>query len=237
MATKYGGELIMQTSFISPQRRMLVINPNTNPEVTARVRLAVDGSARFDSHIEVVNPLEGPFSIVTAQDRETAKEQVLDIAAKTMSDPFDAYILACFDDFAVDEVAFATGRVTIGMCEAGMLAASRIAPTFSIVTTVKSAVQGIVELTKKYEVDKVSLVRAADISIEDAAAFGQTSECLDKAIQSAIDDDHAQAILLGSGALAGYGDELSFRFGVPFVDGVSEAVKLAEQRIVLSRNY
>ena len=75
-------------------RRVLVINPNTNPRVTERVRQV---AKRFESSVlsfEVVNPDVGPFSIESDLDKSQAEFHVLALMRQRASMLYDAYVLA-----------------------------------------------------------------------------------------------------------------------------------------------
>ena len=58
-------------------RRVLVINPNTNPLVTARVRGVCQHYEGPQLHFEVINPESGPFSIVSDEDKQQAEVNAL----------------------------------------------------------------------------------------------------------------------------------------------------------------
>ncbi len=125
-------------------RRVLVVNPNTNPAVTALVAQACSPFAHANLRFDVVNPLQGPFSIENAGQREEAERQVLALVAQRCAvERHDAYVTACFDDLALQALRARMPEPVIGTCEAGIAAARTLTPRFVIVTTVADAVPGI----------------------------------------------------------------------------------------------
>ncbi len=205
--------------------RLLVLNPNTNPEVTRRVRRVAEPFARAGLQLEVCNPPTGPFSIENAVQRCEAELTVIAWLRARPGPAPDAIVLACFDDLALHEARRLTGRPVVGTCEAGIAAARAHAPRFAIVTTVHDAVPGIRVLMARYHAGPQATVRAAGIGVADAA--GASASALQRIAQTAraaIDDDGAGAILLASGGLTGLAPALSEQLGVPVVDGVQAAI-------------
>ena len=72
-------------------------------------------------------------------------------------------------------------------------------------------------------------MRAAGIGVADAAGDGEAAEkWVLAAIAEAIGADGAEAILLGSGGLAGKAPHLRSKVPVPVTDGIQAAVTMAE---------
>jgi allantoin racemase len=72
-------------------------------------------------------------------------------------------------------------------------------------------------------------VRAADVAVLDLEKPGSDArKRIAGEIARALEDDRADAIVLGCAGMADYAAALSTEFGVPVVDGVAAAVALAE---------
>ncbi len=210
-------------------RRLLVINPNTNPAVSARVKAESDKIVDNDTQVTVINPASGPWSIETPAHRREAVPLVISLVQASLHEHYDACALACFDDIGLFESRRIAGVPVVGPCEAGIAAARSVAERFTIVTTVHAAVPGIQALIKRYGVSDICTVRAAGIGVADAAAGSDaTSARIAQSIKEAIQLDGAEAILLGSGGLTGQSLPLAQMFGLPVIDGVMAAVKMAE---------
>ena len=210
-------------------RRVLVVNPNTNPAVTALVAQACSPFAHADLRFDVVNPPQGPFSIENAAQREEAERQVLALVAqRRATEHHDAYVTACFDDLALQALRARMPEPVVGTCEAGIAAARTLTPRFVIVTTVADAVPGIAVLMQRYGAGELATVRAAGLGVAEAAAAGtQSLDRLVHTVRAAAREDGARAVLLASGGLTGRAETLSRATGLPVVDGVSAAIARA----------
>ena len=213
----------------APGQRLLIINPNTNSAVTQGIRAAALGVVEPATEVIAVNPLVGPYSIETPDDRAEAEPQLIALLRENLSRRFDAYILGCFDDIGLFEARALTQAPVVGTCEAGIAAARTMARRFSIITTVHSAVPGIHDILERYGAADICTVRAAGIGVADAASGGDATKTkLLQTIREAIEIDGAEAILLGSGGLAGKAPALRAHVSVPMIDGIQAAVKMAE---------
>ena len=208
-------------------RRLLIVNPNSNPQVTARVQACADRILGPACTGFAVQPPGSPYSIQTPADRALAEPLALALLARHPG--YDAYVMACFDDIAVAPArAFLTAPI-IDAVDASITAARAVASRFSIVTTVEAMVPGIQSLVARLGAAGQCTVRAAGIGVAAAAAGDpEALRQLDAAITQARDHDRAQAIILGSGGLTGYATRLSQRHGLAVIDGIEAALRLAE---------
>lgn len=206
----------------------MIINPNTNRAVTDRVKQAAIARSEPGVEIEVVNPKEGPVSIESAQERQQAEHQVLGLIWEKRVYGYDAYLMACFDDIALEQARKIVQVPVLGTCEPSIAAAKSLSKRFSVITTVHQAVPGIEALMRHYDAGQDCTVRAAGIGVAQAARGGKlaTGPVL-AAARAALREDGAEAILLASGGLTGYGEALSESIGVPVVDGVYSAIDQA----------
>ncbi|ETX27300.1 aspartate/glutamate racemase family protein [Roseivivax isoporae] len=208
-------------------RRLLVVNPNANPRVTARVQASADRVLGPDCVALAVQPSEGPEAIETLADRRRAEPHALDLLSRHRG--YDGYVMACFDDIAVGAARRFLRAPVVDAVEASLAVARLFAPRFGIVTTVETMVPGIRALVEAMGVAGQCSVRAAGIGVSSAAAGGdETDARLDATIETARNMDGAGAIVLGSGGLTGRAAALSARHGLPVIDCIEAAVLLAD---------
>jgi allantoin racemase len=154
--------------------------------------------------------------------------------ARGERDGAGAAVIACFDDTGLD-AARAMARIpVIGVCEAALAIASFIAQRFTVVTTMDRSLVPVEALVRRYGMSGRARVRAAEIpvlSLEDPAS-GATAR-LRSEIARALDEDRAEAIVLGCAGMADLAAAFQREFGVPVIDGVAAAVKQAEALIAL----
>ncbi len=208
-------------------RRILVVNPNGNPEVTRLVSDAATGVLDRATSARVLHPEGSPRSIETRADRAVAEPLAIDLLSRHPG--YDAYVMACFDDIAVSGGRRFLEAPIVCAAEAAISVARLFAPRIAIVTTVDTMVPGIRALVAALGAGDICTVRAAGIGVASAAAGGaEISRKLDATIQDARNFDGAGAIILGSGGLPGRARALSARHGIPVIDSIEAALTMAE---------
>lgn len=196
--------------------------------MTEKIAIAARAVARSDTQIIATNSQNGPASIQGYLD---IAECIPGLIAEIKRHPeVDAIVIACFDDTGLDAVRCLVDVPVIGIGEAAYHAASMIAVRFSVITTLSRSVSGLeTNLTRYGLASRCVKVRATDIPVlrlehGDAA----TTDKIRQEIRSAINEDKAEAIVLGCAGMTDLMDQLAKEFGVPVVDGVAFAVTLAE---------
>ena len=111
-----------------------------------------------------------------------------------------------------------------------MQVATTIAARFSIVTTLPRSVPIIEDLIRHYGAEhQCRSVRSVDMPVLDLEIEPERAEeRLMREIEAARDQDGAEAIVLGCAGMSELCARLQARSGMPVIDGVSAAVKLAE---------
>ncbi|WP_407492987.1 aspartate/glutamate racemase family protein [Pseudooceanicola sp. MF1-13] len=215
-------------------RRLLVVNPNGNADVTRLIARIADQVLPAGTTAHVVNPEHSPHSIQTLADRRQAEPLAIDLLARNRG--YDAYVMACFDDIAVHSGRSFLGAPVVCAVEASLSVARLFAPRISIVTTVESMVPGIRTVVDALGASRTCNVRAAGIGVASAAAGGDEIERrLDDTIADARNFDGAGVVILGSGGLAGRASDLSARHGLPVIDSIEAAISLGALAANVSR--
>lgn len=176
----------------------------------------------------------GPVSIEGYYDEAFAVPGLLLEIAEGSAEGADAAIIACFDDTGLDAARAMASIPVIGICEAAVATAALIAQRFSIVTTLDRSIMPVRGLVQRYGMAERATVRAANVpvlSLEDPSSDARA--ILWAEIEKALEVDAAEAIVLGCAGMADLARRLQGEFGVPVIDGVSAAVKLAESLITL----
>ncbi len=208
--------------------RLLVINPNTTASMTEKIGKAAKAAASPTTEIVAVNPQDGPPSIEGYYDEVFVVPGI--IAEMAKAGAVDAYVIACFDDTGLDAARCATEMPVIGIGEAAFHLATLIAGKFSVVTTLARSIPAIEHNLAKYGLaSRCANVRASDVAVLDLELPGSDARSRVSAeIARAIAEDRAEAIVLGCAGMADLAHALSLEHGVPVLDGVACAVRLAE---------
>lgn len=210
--------------------RVLIINPNTTASMTEKIGIAAREVAGAGTEIVARNPATGPASIQGPEDGEAALPGLFAEIDKSNAEDFDAIIIACFDDTGLYEARGRTTRPVIGIGEAGYHAATLVAGRFSVVTTLSVSVPVIEDNIRLYGFDaRCARVRASEVPVLELERPGSDAfRTISLEIATALSHDDADAIVLGCAGMADLAHRLSQEHGVPVIDGVAAAVKLAE---------
>lgn len=147
----------------------------------------------------------------------------------------DGYVIACFGDPALYAARELARGPVIGIAEAAMHAASMIAPSFTVVTTLKRTCGMAWHLAERYGMTRFCRnVRATDVAVLDLDIPGsEARSIIVEECRRALDEDDADSIVLGCAGMAEFAKEIEQEIGVPVVEGVTAAVKWAEALIAL----
>lgn len=208
--------------------RILVINPNTTASMTEKIGKAAQSAASPTTEIIAVNPPDGPPSIEGYYDEVFSIPGM--IAEMAKANAVDAFVIACFDDTGLDAARCATEAPVIGIGEAAFHLATLVAGKFSVVTTLARSVPAIEHNLTKYGLaSRCAKVRASDVPVLDLELPGsKANRRISAEIARAIAEDKAEAVVLGCAGMADLAHALSLEHGIPVLDGVACAVRLAE---------
>ena len=105
-----------------------------------------------------------------------------------------------------------------------------MARSYSVVTTLRRSVPAIEDRLKLAGLlDRCASIRASGMSTleVDADPAGAVRGIVEEA-RLAVEGDHAEAICLGCAGMAGLEEAITAEVGVPVIDGIGAAVRLAE---------
>lgn len=215
--------------------KIMIINPNTTASMTQKIGRIGQTIAGPNTVIVATQPDSGPVSIESHFDEAVSAVGVLEEVKKGESNGMDAYIIACFGDPALLAARELTSAPVLGIAEAAFHVASFVSTKFSIVTTLGRTKIIAEELLKRYGfMEHCAKIRAAEIPVltledePDRALALIVEEC-----KRARDEDGIGAIVLGCGGMADLTGYISEQVGLPIIEGVSAAVKLAEGLVSL----
>lgn len=218
--------------------KICLVNPNTTEAMTEKAAKAARLVVGQGTDVVATNPSMGPESIEGYYDEVFSIPGLIDEITKH---PADAYVLACFDDTGLDAARCVTEKPVVGIGEAAYHMASMLGSRFGVVTTLSRSVAALEHNLVKYGLmARCSGVRASDVPVLELESITpdnkESNPALDKIseqIEAAIKIDQAEAIVLGCAGMADLARRLSSDFGVPVVDGVAAAAKMAESLAAL----
>jgi Asp/Glu/hydantoin racemase len=211
--------------------KLLLLNGNTDPSITERM---AQGARKMCTH-EII-PLTARFGaryIASRAAAAVAAHAVLDALAEEIGrenpQGFDAAIIGCFGDPGLEAARECFPIPIIGMADAAIFAALRIAPRVAVLTGGAAWVPMLEEffLLRGLGPDKVRVAAIPPtgdmIAREPARAAGLLAETARGEIARG-----AGVILLGGAGLVGLDAMVAPQITVPLLDGLRCAIEAAE---------
>ena len=208
--------------------RVLVINPNTTASMTRKIGAAAMAAASKGTLVTSVNPNSGPASIEGYFDEAFSVPGLIGEIRKAPE--MDAYVVACFDDTGLDAARCIATAPVVGIGEAAFHMASLVSGTFSVVTTLSGRCRPS-STTLRSMGWRRGAPRYGRRTCRCSRSKTQGSDArqrISREIARALDEDRAEAIVLGCAGMTDLAASLTAEHGVPVLDGVACAVKLCE---------
>ncbi|MFS0647576.1 aspartate/glutamate racemase family protein [Siminovitchia sp. 179-K 8D1 HS] len=211
--------------------RIKIINPNTTESMTKNIQSAGEKYASSNTEIIAVSPSTGPASIESYFDEYLAVPGVMEEILKgDHTENVDAYVIACFGDPGLYAAREITDKPVVGIAEAAITISKFIAPNFSIVSVLDRSRKMSEEVVKMHGAEgRCKSIRSTGLSVlEFDRDLKKGLNALSNTSKKAVEEDGAESILLGCAGFVSFVEDLQKELGVPVLDGVSPAVKLAE---------
>ena len=208
-------------------RRILVINPNSNVSVTrglekSLVPLCKDLGVEVECHTIA----EGPFGIESDEDIEQVVPLVVEHIGQHPG--FEAYVIACYSDPGLAEARRVIAAPVLGIHESATALCAAQGRRFGVLALGRESIQRHIAYVRQLGFQAYHAgERPMDISVDEAANEPAT---LDKIIDSGrllIEEDGAETIILGCAGLAAWRKDAERSLGIPVIDPVMAAVTTA----------
>ena len=209
--------------------KIIVVNVNTSESMTGVIAAGARRYASPGTQVEVLRPYFGPAAVDCAFESYLSAVGVMD-RVLAYRETYDAVVLAGFGEHGRDGLQELISQPVVEICEASAQVAMLIARTFSVITTLRRSVPAIEDRLKLAGLlDRCASVRASGMSTleVDADPRGAVRGIVEQA-RIAVEQDHAEAICLGCAGMAGLEQAITAELGVPVIDGIGAAVRLAE---------
>ena len=215
--------------------RILVVNPNTTVAMTDKIAAAARIAAGPGTEIVAATSAEGPASIEGFFDGALSLPGLLAEIRAADTAGVDAHVIACFDDTGLDAARSLAAGPVVGIGEAACHVASLVSGRFSVVTTLSRSIPVLQQnLMRSGLAFRCASVRAAEVPVLALERpNGAARQRISAEIATALRDDGAEAIVLGCAGMVDLAGSLAVEHGVPVIEGVSAAVKLAETLVAL----
>jgi allantoin racemase len=214
--------------------KLLVVNVNTTATMTAAIAASARSVAARGTEIIGLTPTVGAESVEGNFESYLAAVAVMS-AVTTYDGPFDAVIQAGFGEHGREGLQELLDVPVVDITEAAGHVASLIGHRYSVVTTLDRTVPLIEDrLLVAGLRERCASVRSSGLSVLELEDDPDGAvKAIVREAELAVRDDRAEVICLGCGGMAGLDEAVRQATGVPVVDGVTAAVKLAESLVAL----
>ena len=203
--------------------KILIINPNSDPGMTAVIQRSADDFAQGEYEVVCKLTPGAPAFIETYEDIVRAAPGMVQLL-KDNEEAFDAFVIACHDDPNLEAMKEITRKPVVGIGEASMKMASMLGHRFSVVSTMQHSIPNKEAQVRKLHLE--GMLASVKAPPEEMAAASDEAKYL-KAAQMALEEDMAEVIVLGCAGMSGLDKRLSEQIGAPVLDGVVCALILA----------
>ena len=176
----------------------------------------------------VVNIPHGPDSMESAYDEAIAAPSILQQVVSAETEGCDAVVIDCAADPALRAAREISELPVVSAGEASYHAAMMVAGKFSGITVLATPANEISDHLRMYGFSsRVASVRSANVPVLALEDEQEAEEHLYAAARKAIDEDGAQAIVLGCTGMMAMRDSLEKRLGVPVIEPYLAAIQFA----------
>ncbi|MES2031299.1 MAG: aspartate/glutamate racemase family protein [Pseudomonadota bacterium] len=212
---------------MQPRKKILVVNPNSNPQVTRNLAEALQ-PVMFDAgpEIECVTLAEGPLGVQTQADLESAVMPLRRLVAADNS--ADAFVIACYSDPGLHVCREATQRPVFGIAESGVLTALSRGDRFGVIAVAQGSIgRHMRYLRQMCLMDRLAGERPLNMTVAEAASGEDTLARMIKVGRQLKDEDGANAVVMGCAGMSRHRSALEDALGIPVIDPTQAAVSMA----------
>lgn len=214
--------------------RILIVNVNTSEAITEAIARQAQTVAAPGTEIIGLTPYFGAESVEGNFESYLAAIAVMD-RVLAYDGPYDAVIQAGYGEHGREGLQELLNVPVVDITDAAASTAMYLGHAYSVVTTLDRTVPLIEDRLKLSGLyDRCASVRASGMAVLELEAEPERAlEAIVRQAELAVSEDKAEVICLGCGGMAGLDEKIRQRTGVPVVDGVSAAVKMAELLVQL----
>jgi allantoin racemase len=206
---------------------ILVINPNSNPAVTASFDAALAPLRFADGPtIRCATLAEGPFGIESQKDVE---QVVLPLRRMVESDnAADAFVIACFSDPGLHVCREGTRRPVFGIAECAVLNALARGDRFGVIAIAAASIRRHLRYLRQIGMtERLAGERPLEMSVAETASGEDTLARMTEIGRELVEKDGADVLVMGCAGMARHRRPLEEALGVPVIDPTQAAVTMA----------
>ncbi len=214
--------------------KLLIINPVGHTTWDEQDKKIYESFA-LSSQMTVVSLPKGPPSVETRQAYRQVIPLIIELAKK-MNRDFDALVVNCYLDPAVDTLKKILTKPVVGPCEASLALASMIGTRIGIVAVHGEALSMIRNKVRRLDPHrKVKAITGIPMGVLDLNEdLDQTKQRVAEEVKRLGDNRRVDVICLGCTGLGGLARFAQLAVGIPVIDPIGAAVELARAAVGLN---
>ena len=214
-------------------RKILVINPNTNPKNTKVIADAITPFTPEGTQVDVVSPDKGPVGLESYYHNYLASVNVHERIVQAEKEGYDGVVIACYGDPGIEGAKELVDIPVIGITEASYALARILATKFLVVVSAATAVPRQIRYIKslgipdfQYDVRPIGLTVLGVMSDRISAKDLIANNC-----EVALNETGSELIVMGCSGFSGLRADLEKQLNVPIIDPVVAGVHIGDSLI------
>jgi allantoin racemase len=213
--------------------RIVVTNCNTTREMTEEIVRGARAAAGPGTTVTGLTPGWGPESAESWLDSYLSAAAVMDALRTYTGPPYDAVVMAGFGEHGREGVRELVDVPVVDITEAAAHLACLLGRRYGVVTTLERSCGQIEDSLELAGVGRnCAAVVGTGLGVLDLGDVGRTEAAFLAAAERARRAG-AEVLVLGCAGMTGLQRTVGDKLGLPVVDGVGAAVKLAEGLVAL----
>ena len=211
--------------------KILVINPNSNESVTRGIGQTLQSRrADYDLDITCSTLAEGPFGIESDEDIDAVVPLV--VSEICSNDDYDAFVIACYSDPGLNECRAVSKKPVFGIHESAVSLSATYGQRFGVVALGRGSIQRHIAYVRQLGYQSFHAgERPLDISVDEAANDPGVLQKIIDTGHKLVEEDGAETLILGCAGLAHHRKSAQQAIGVPVIDPVEAALKMAAETL------
>jgi allantoin racemase len=205
---------------------ILLINPNSSEATSEMMHSIALASAAGRLVVKTVTARRAPGMIVTPEQLAASAAEVVELGTAHGRD-CAGIIVSAFGDPGLAELRHKVAVPVVGICEASMIEASQGGRAFAVATSTPDLIEAIDQ--RAHDLGLAHLYRGIRCTEGDPVALASDpallTEALAGAVRASIEEDGAEAVIIGGGPLGQAAEKLRPRFDQPVLGSIPCAIE------------
>lgn len=218
------------------------LNPIGHSTFDAPIADLLHGIKQPSTQIEVVSfdMTPSPSHLEYRAYEALTYERTLRIARDCGQQNIDALVIGCFYDPALEDAREISGQtIVVAPCQASLQVVEHLANRFSIIVGRNKWMEQMHERVRSYgAADRLASMRPLGMGVDEFQKDpALTRRRIIEQAMRAVEEDGAEAIVLGCTIEFGFFEQVQREVGVPVIDPVVAAFKMAEAMAGMKRRF